>query len=312
MLDRDRTRYAIVSAIENSETTVDFEALDLYQKPTANADDAGLQAVAADLNRMMQTNIVYDFVDRQFTVDGTLVKSWLDQDEDGNYVINKGRVAEWVYQLAYDTDTYGLPHKFTTTTGATIELEGGGDYGWCINQESTVMDLIDAIQRGLQETREPVYLYRAMDRSTNDIGGTYVEICIEKQEMWCYQDGVLVVDTPVVTGSHAAGLDTPSGKVWAIDLKEKDATFRANGNVKVKYWLPFEASCGIHDASWRTEYDFGNLDTWKYNGSDGCVNTPEAAAATIFDIMDTGFPVVVYYSETQPVGTQPVNEILPG
>ena len=312
LLDRDKTRYAIVSAIENSETAIDFEALDLYQKPSADSDDAGLQAVAADLNRMMQANIVYDFVDRQFTVDGSVVRTFLDQDEDGNYVINRGRVAEWVYQLAYDTDTYGLRHKFTTTTGATIELEGGGDYGWCINQESTVMDLIDAIQRGLQETREPVYLYRAMDRSTNDIGGTYVEICIERQEMWCYQNGVLVVDTPVVTGNHAAGLDTPSGKVWAIDLKEKDATFRANGNVKVKYWLPFEASCGIHDASWRTEYEFGNLETWKYNGSDGCVNTPEGAAATIFEIMDTGFPVIVYYSEAQPVGTQPVNEILPG
>ena len=311
-LDRDKTRYAIVSAIENAETSLDFEALDLYQKPSANADDEKLVSTAEYLNRMMNTNIVYDFGDRQFTVDGTLVRSFLDQDDEGNYVINKGRVAEWVYQLAYDTDTYGLRHRFTTSSGVEIELESGGDYGWCINQESTVMDLIDAIQRGLQETREPVYLYRAMDRSTNDIGGTYVEICIEKQEMWCYHDGVLVVDTPVVTGNDSTGQNTPSGKVWGIDLKEKDATFRANGNVKVKYWLPFFASCGIHDASWRTDFDFSNKDTWKYNGSDGCVNTPEAAAATIFDIMDTGFPVIVYYSESQPAGKQPIAEIMPG
>lgn len=74
-------------------------------------------------------------------------------------------------------------------------------------------------KEGKTGTVEPVYLYEGKSRDTNDIGGTYVEISIQDQEMWCYKDGVVVVDTPVVTGNVSKGYDTPSGSVWAIDAK---------------------------------------------------------------------------------------------
>ena len=64
---------------------------------------------------------------------------------------------------------------------------------------------------------EPEYLYTAKSRDTNDIGDTYVEICISQQRMWCYQYGTCIVDTPVVTGNPNKGNATPSGGVWAID-----------------------------------------------------------------------------------------------
>lgn len=67
---------------------------------------------------------------------------------------------------------------------------------------------------------DPVYLYTANDRSANDIGNTYVEVCISQQKMWCYKDGVLVTETPVTTGNHATGYDTPAGSVWAVDAKK--------------------------------------------------------------------------------------------
>ena len=44
--------------------------------------------------------------------------------------------------------------------------------------------------------------------------------------MWCYKDGVVVVDTPVVTGNVSKGYDTPSGSVWAIDAKKHDASLK--------------------------------------------------------------------------------------
>ena len=311
-LDREATKMAIISAIENCQTTISFDKLNLYETPSLNSDSATLQGDAQALNKMLETKIVYDFSDRTYTVDAEIVRNFLTRDGNGSYSLDTQKVRDWVADMAYDTDTYGLSHQFTTTSGKTITLEKGGDYGWCINQEATVQTLLKYIQNGTQDTVKPIYTYTAKDRSTNDIGGTYVEVCIEKQEMWCYKDGVLVVDTPVITGNHAAGLDTPSGSVWAIDGKKADAVFTDNGGVKVKYWLPFVDSCGIHDASWRTEAMFQNKELWKTNGSDGCVNTPTEAAGEIFNVMDVGYPVIVYYSEDQPVGTQPVNEILPG
>ena len=88
--------------------------------------------------------------------------------------------------MAYETDTFGLEHEFKTSLGPTITLAAGGDYGWVIDKEATTAALIQAVQEGQNITTEPVYLYRGMDRATNDIGNTYVEICITKQTMWCY------------------------------------------------------------------------------------------------------------------------------
>ena len=310
MLDRQKTRLAIMQAIESGESTMDFEALDLYEKPAVSASDAELQERAADANTMMQANIVYDFVDSQYVVDGTVIRDFIRTDDAGNYKLDREKILEWVKEMAYDTDTFGMAHEFRTHSGRNITLAAGGDYGWVINQEETANELYHAILNGEQGEKEPIYVFRALDRSSNDIGGTYVEICIEKQTMWCYQDGQQVVETTVVTGNHAAGQDTPNGCVWAIDGKEANATFPENG-AKVKYWLPFVDSCGIHDASWRRPREYGGT-TWLYNGSNGCINTPEEAAAIIFGIMDVGYPVVVYYSEDQPVGTQPVNAVMPG
>ena len=95
----------------------------------------------------------------------------------------------------------------------------------------------------------------------------------------------------------------PSGCVWAIDGKEVNAVFPENG-AHVDFWLPFENSCGIHDAKWRSVY--GGQE-WLYNGSGGCVNTPPEAAGVFFAALDVGDPVIVYYNEDQPVGTQPTN-----
>ena len=99
-----------------------------------------------------------------------------------------------------------------------------------------------------------------------------MEICITTQTMWCYKDGQLVVETPVVTGNHATGFDTPSGSVWAIDAKKADADLLCF-RWRVAFWLPFNGDCGIHDSSWRGESEYGGQ-TYLTNGSHGCVNTP--------------------------------------
>ena len=75
------------------------------------------------------------------------------------------------------------------------------------------------------------------------------------------------------------------------------------------YWLPFNDGCGIHDASWRSQYG-GTI--YKTNGSHGCVNTPHDAAGKIFEVMKIGYPVVVYYSVDQVVGPKPTGTVTAG
>ena len=118
-----------------------------------------------------------------------------------------------------------------------------------------------------------------------------MEISLAKQHMWFFKDGQLLVDTDVVTGNHNKGWDTHTG-VYAIMYKERDATLVGeNYSSPVKYWLPFYANTGIHDASWRSS--FGGSE-YMNNGSHGCVNTPPANAEKIFNNIEKGVPVVVY------------------
>lgn len=295
---------AICTAVDSGQTELNLKEQDLYEKPTILSDDENLNKQIETLNTLTQANLTYDFGDgRIYTIDRSLIKTWLVQAEDGTYSIDQTQVAAFVKQMARDTDTFGLAHEFKTSLGPTIQLAKGGDYGWVINRDATTANLVAEITAGNSGTIQPIYKYKGIARGINDIGGTYVEICIEQQKMWCYKDGNLVVETNVITGNHSTGYDTPSGSVWAIDAKKKDASFTLY-DVDVTFWLPFNDQVGIHDASWRSAKSY-KPDTYLRNGSHGCINTPYDAAEKIFNVMEIGYPVVVYYSIEQPVGPQP-------
>ena len=291
-LDRTKVESAVKDAIENGKTEINLEELGCYEKPSVLQDDAGLIAERDAKNQLLKVDITYDFGDRSETVDGSVVKDWLIQDSDGNWTVDESKAAAYVQQLAYKYDTFGLTHEFTTHAGNKITLKGG-DYGWVIKKSETTAALVEYIKEGKNGTVEPVYLYEGKSRDTNDIGGTYVEISIQDQEMWCYKDGVVVVDTPVVTGNVSKGYDTPAGGVWAIDAKKHDAVLKGEGYTQpVTYWMPFNGNVGIHDAdTWRSQYG-GEI--YKTSGSHGCVNTPTANAEKIFHTVEIGTPVIVY------------------
>ena len=297
----------IINAVDTGKTELNLEEAGLYENPTIYSTDESLNTKLEYLNKLGLANITYDMGDnRIYTVDSTVLQEWIVPAEDGTYELDRDQVYEFVKQMAYDTDTFGLAHTFKTHSGQTIQLAKGGDYGWVIHKNKTTDALIEAIENQTVGTIEPIYQYEAKDRGINDIGGTYVEVCITEQKMWCYKDGELVVETNVVTGNHATGYDTPSGSVWAIDGKKKDAHF-TTFDVDVTFWLPFNDGCGIHDASWRADGEYV-ASTYLTNGSHGCVNTPYAAAEKIFNTVDIGYPVVVYYSVDQPVGPQPTQQ----
>ena len=52
-----------------------------------------------------------------------------------NVTFNQEAVKEYIAALATKYNTKGKPRQFTTATGNTVTVEGGG-YGWKINQDS--------------------------------------------------------------------------------------------------------------------------------------------------------------------------------
>ncbi len=268
-----------------------LEEYSCYTEPGITQDDEALVEECEQLNSLLGVEITYDFSDRTMVVDGSVISDWIVLGDDYTWELDEDAAADYVYEMAYETDTFGLSRTFTTHDGSVISLKGG-DYGWCINQTGTTEQLIGLIEAGESVTVEPVYRYSGVCRDTNDIGDNYVEISISEQTMWVYSGGECVVSTSVVTGNSSRGYDTPSGGVWAVDARITDYTLTGQDyNTEVSYWLPFNGNVGIHDATWRSS--FGG-DIYKTNGSHGCVNTPLAAMKIVYENVQIGYPVVVY------------------
>ncbi len=290
-VDSEQTAQTLFDALDAGETSLSLDEAGCYVNPGLYSDDEGLNRDAAAMSELARANIIYDFADRQEVVDVSVIDGWIVRLEDGTFTIDDTRVAQYVEDLASKYDTFGLERVFYTSIGTTVTLTGG-DYGWCIDQDATTTALLKALDEGYQGTMEPVYLYTAMSRETNDIGYTYVEVCISQQRMWCYQYGNLIVDTPVVTGNPTKGNGTPSGGVWAIDAKMRDYVLKGEGyTAPVDYWMPFNGDVGIHDMQARAQFG-GTI--YLSNGSHGCVNTPYEQAQTIYNTVSIGTPVIVY------------------
>ncbi len=290
-VEPERTSQAVIAALDAGKSDISLEDEGCYINPQLYSDDEGLNHDAAAMSELARAKITYDFGDRQEVVDASVIDGWIVKLADGTFTIDESRVAQYVEELAVKYDTFGLTRQFYTSIG-TIETLTGGDYGWCMNQDATLTALLQALDEGYQGMMEPEYLYTAMSRDTNDIGYTYVEVCISQQRMWCYKDGNLIVDTPVVTGNPNKDNGTPSGGVWAIDAKMRDYVLKGEGyTAPVDYWMPFNDDVGIHDMQARAQFG-GTI--YLSNGSHGCVNTPYEQAQTIYNAVSIGTPVIVY------------------
>ena len=290
-LDAEKAEQALADALDAGQSVLSLEDAGCYVNPKRYSDDAALLEEAKKKSALAKAYITYDFGDRKEVVNAPLIADWIVTRADGEYVIDEVAVTDYVESLAAKYDTFGLTREFYTSLGTTVTLNGG-DYGWCMDQDATVVALLNALADGYQGTMEPEYLYTAKSRDTNDIGDTYVEICISQQRMWCYQYGTCIVDTPVVTGNPNKGNATPSGGVWAIDAMKQNAILVGEGyQSPVDFWMPFNGDVGIHDMQTRA-YFGGTI--YLTNGSHGCVNTPYEQAQTIFNTVSVGTPVIVY------------------
>ena len=157
-----------------------------------------LRANCEKMNQLVKVIITYDFADRTETVDRTLIKNWFGYDEDGNVILDENLVRQYVADLGLKYDTMGQTRTFLTYDNRQVEIKGG-DYGWVIDQDEEVKALIAAIESGVTQVREPVYLYSGYSRGTNDIGSTYLEIDLTNQRLVFYQKGTPIVDTPIVS-----------------------------------------------------------------------------------------------------------------
>lgn len=293
-IDEAKLLVQVLDALDEGRTTCSIVEPDCYIYPTVTSDDETLNARMNAWNKYLTVEITYPFGDNKEVINGDTLRPYIS-DDGKNVTLSTDWVRSLVYQWGQKYDTFGLERQFTTHDGKTITIPAGGDYGWVIDKDKTIADVTTAVKEAQSGTREPIFLYSAKGWDNGDLTGTYVEVSISEQKLWCYQNGVVVMETDVVTGRASDPDRMTIPGCWAIDAKKKDATLGTEDvqgySEPVGYWLPFNGGQGLHDAPWRS--NFGG-DIYQSNGSHGCVNVPAENMEAIFNAMEIGNAVVVY------------------
>ncbi|MBD7911556.1 L,D-transpeptidase/peptidoglycan binding protein [Clostridium sp. Sa3CVN1] len=280
----------VKNALKNMDKSLNLDDKDCYEKPKYTKDSKEVLAAKDTLGKYASTKVTYNFGDSSEVLDGKTIHNWLNVNDNMEVTFDKNQVNKYIESLADKHDTVGISRDFTTTAGTKIKVSGG-DYGWSINKEEEMADLVAVIKNGQTVTKEPKYAQTALNHNANDIGNTYVEINLAQQHLWFYRNGSLITDGDVVTGNVSNSMGTPSG-TYRLEYKEKDAVLRGDNYAQpVSFWMPFNGGIGIHDATWRGEFG-GSI--YLSGGSHGCVNAPYSLASTIYDNIEAGTPVICY------------------
>lgn len=293
--------YTMEGTIEKpvSEAVIDLKEAGVYEDMPLTAKQEDILAQWKQVLAFQSLEIIYDMGDEQIKLDASMISQFLERGEedsfrtkeDGSLYISKEKVDAFIDALADEYDTYKKERTFYSTRGDTITIKKGS-YGTLIDREKEKKYLYTALTEGVSETHVPTYKQNAYHRGKNDIGDTYIEIDMTQQKMYLYVDGECLVDTDIVTGCTGKRMGTPEG-IYSVYSMQRNRTLRGPGYASfVKYWMPVNGNIGIHDASWRKS--FGG-EIYKKSGSHGCINTPYEAMKEIYDNVEIGTPVVMFY-----------------
>lgn len=309
--DMEQLEYMVESALNRGDFEVKLdETSGCYEVPKIKSDVFVEQCEA--LNKVFNMSITYDFDYTTEVITGNKLMTLIEMDDMGNYVVDEDAVEDYVEELAEKYDTFKTMRKFKSTLQGEVEVDPGDDglYGWWIWKDETVKQLIGLLEDGeTVESIDPIYYsdgyydYTGVESARtkdDDIGKTYVEIDLTNQQLWYYKDGKEEYTCYIVSGQTTSlARTTLEGvyKLWNKQTNYRMKDSNADGeewDSTCNYWNNVSlCGIGLHDSTWRGAFG-GNI--YKWNGSHGCINMPYAGAQYIYENVELGTPVVMFYS----------------
>ena len=278
---------------------------DLCEKPGVYRDDEELVTKRDAINAYAGAGITYTFGKETQDYDLLDIYDKFMEITDGKAQISDDKIETFVQDLASRYDTRYLERTFNSTLAGEITIKASrNDYGYTVLQEDEAAQIREDIESRKHVTREPVYLetnswgnpYYLAREGTDDLAGTYIEVDLTAQHVWYYKDGEVYTECDCVSGDVTRDRGTQTG-CFPLAYKESPSVLTGGTGdsayeEKVNYWMPFFEGQGLHDATWR--YYFGGS-IYRGNGSHGCVNLPLWAAQEIYEAVDAGTAIIIFY-----------------
>lgn len=299
LLDTDKTLETVKEAVLSGERSLDLKEAGCYTEIEYTDQMLETLALWEKVQKLQDIEIVCRFYDGDEVADASVICEWiaLDEngafllDENGELVLNETAVEEYVERLAGLHDSVNGPWIFSPTRGGTVTIEKG-TYGYKLNQKKQKEFLMEQVYAHESVTAEPIYSQQGFGNTAGDIGSTYIEVDMTNQMMYYYRDGVQQLSTPVVTGNTSKGNGTPQRVCYVYYKQRNRVLIGEDYRTPVSYWMAVYGNIGIHDASWRGKFG-GTI--YKTNGSHGCINTPTKAVSQLYQMVEEGTPVIMFY-----------------
>ena len=307
-------RELVNRAVEDESSAADLSGCYVYAE--RRSDDQIFQAMAKRTESIYNKTVSIHIVDDIWESFGMAeLKKMVTINEDLTYTINEKAVLDYCRKLAEKYPTVKHRRGFLSSRGYVVAVGQSWDtYDYTFDPDRTVENILPVLTLIGDVSVESCWYRTAVmmeeDKDGNNIqteyiqaglnesefgpgsetNGTYIEISIDDQTLWYYENGVMKIETDVVTGEKYVW-DTPCG-VYSVMNKSYGHNVLQGGAIS-DYWMGFiGGQYGIHDAyRWRSEY---GGDIYEWDGSHGCVNTPLENVSVLFELADYGTPVIIY------------------
>jgi len=201
------------------------------------------------------------------------------------------------------------------TIATFFKLRWAGRLSAALERYGAMLTVPEAQQLSLAAAGIQHYAAQLHNGLLHDGPGRMILVSVQAQRLTAYEDGRVVVDTPVTTGRPALATD-----IGAMQVLRKDAPWTMQSPwpkgspewypdtvVQMVVWFTKNGE-GLHDASWQPAATLGPGSQFGPFASHGCIHLPLAAVTTLFDWAPIGTPVVVYPGDGSPVVRQALQQ----
>lgn len=300
-LNRDQALRYIMDCVAEGRLQIDLKEGGCYEDRADSPRDVDQRRLWEKLQAFFDCGIIYDMGAEQIPLTPAILSAFLKKDAEGKpltdqngaLTADEALVEKWLEALAKSYNTCGTEREFRSTRGDVIRVRYVA-YGTELDVKAEKEYLVRALgeERPQMELHVPAYRKKGFVRGLDDIGDTYIEVDMTLQHMYYYLAGELALDTDIVTGNTGRRMGTPEG-INFVYAKQRNRVLRgADYATPVKYWMPVKGGIGIHDAGWRRE--FGG-EIYRQNGSHGCINVPPDVMPKLYDMVEIGTPVIMFY-----------------
>lgn len=301
VVDSARLRKELCEALDEGRLQTEYDLADYYRAPEITTEDLAHKKISQNLEEVKKRKIKLKLNKKTIPLTEELLAASVD--DQGNF--DQELITTWVADLEREYSTIYKSVDFTNVHGQHLRFKNVGNYGWFIDIKQSAKKITEKLNEPETKTIQLV-LRGDTKKQPLHVTKDYVEVDLDNQKMYCFDNGRLVVETDVITGRYNKGTATVPGFHTIMDkrrnvdlsgvLTNGDGTY----NVPVDYWMPLLSygqtitEIGLHDTDHKLQY-FGQPGAFKTDlGSYGCINTPKSEVAKIYDYSYIGMPVFIY------------------